>query len=59
MNERPKLNDVVALLADVPAANVLHGQEGTVVDVLADDTVLIELADDNGCGYAITPVKTA
>lgn len=59
MNERPKLNDVVALLADVPAAEVLHGQVGTVVDVLPDDTMLIEFADDKGRAYAIIPVKIA
>ncbi len=59
MNERPKLNDVVALLADVPAAKVLRGQVGTVVEVLADDTLLIEFADDKGRAYAITPVKSS
>ena len=59
MNERPKLNDVVAFLADVPAAKVLRGQVGTVVDVLPDDTMLIEFADDNGRASAITPVEIA
>jgi hypothetical protein len=59
MNERPKLNDVVALLSDVPAAKVFRGQVGTVVDVLADETMLIEFADDKGRAYAITPVKIA
>ena len=57
MYERPKLNDVVALLADVSAAKVLRGQVGTVVDVLADDTMLIEFADDKGRAYDITPIK--
>jgi hypothetical protein len=59
MNEHPKLNDVVAILADVPAAKVFRGQVGTVVDVLADDSVLIEFADDNGRANTITPVKIA
>jgi Domain of unknown function (DUF4926) len=57
MNGRPKLNDVVALLVDLPAAKVLRGHVGTVVDVLADETMLIEFADDKGRAYAITPVK--
>ena len=57
MSERPKLNDVVALLSDVPAAKVLPGQVGTVVDVLPDDNMLIEFANDSGHVYAITPVK--
>ena len=59
MNGRPKLNDIVALLADVPAAKVLRGQVGTVVNVLPDDTMLIEFADNKGRAYAITPVKIA
>jgi Domain of unknown function (DUF4926) len=59
MNERPKLNEVVAVLADVRAAKVLRGQVGTVVDVLPDNTMSIEFADDNARAYAITPVKMA
>ncbi len=59
MSERPKLNDVVALLADVPAAKLLRGQVGTVVEVLAGENLLVEFADDNGRAYAIAPVKAA
>ena len=57
MSERPKLNDVVALLADVPAAKLLRGQVGTVVEVLAGENLLVEFADDNGRAYAIAPVN--
>lgn len=57
MNERPKLNDVVALLDDVPAAKLLRGQVGMVVEALAEDNLLVEFADDNGRAYAIAPIK--
>jgi Domain of unknown function (DUF4926) len=59
MSERPKLNDVVALLANVPAAKLLRGQVGTVVEVLARDNLLVEFADDNGRAYALAPIKAA
>lgn len=59
MSERPRLNNVVGLLSDLPAAKLLRGQMGTIVEALPDDTMLAEFADDNGRTYAITPVKTA
>jgi Domain of unknown function (DUF4926) len=59
MNEIAKVNDVVALLADVPAAKLLRGQVGTVVEILTDYSALVEFADDNGRAYAITPVKSS
>lgn len=59
MSERPKLNDVVALLADVPAAKLLRGQVGTVVEVLVGQNLLVEFTDDNGRAYAIAPVMAA
>ena len=59
MNERPNLNDVVALLADVPAAKLLRGQVGTVVETLPQGNLLVEFADDEGRAYAITPIETA
>lgn len=57
MSERPKLNDVVALLADMPAAKLLRGQVGTVVEVLAGRNLLVEFTDDNGRAYAIAPCE--
>ena len=48
--------DVVALLADVPAANLSRGQVGTVVETLDSSNVLVEFNDDAGRTYALTPV---
>jgi Domain of unknown function (DUF4926) len=59
MNERPKQNNVVAVLADMPTATLLCGQVGTVVEILPHDNVLVEFADNKGCAQAITPIKIA
>jgi catabolite regulation protein CreA len=47
--------DVVALLADLPAAGLARGQVGTVVEMVGRDTVLVEFSDDEGRAYAIVP----
>jgi len=52
---KPSLLSVVALLADRPAEKLARGQVGTVVESIADDTVLVEFSDDTGRPYAITP----
>ena len=59
MNERPKQNNVVAVLADMPTATLLCGQVGTVAGVLPEDNELVEFADDSGRAYAIAPIKIA
>ena len=51
-----KLLDVVALIEDVPTANLLKGQVGTIVEELSDEVVLVEFADMNGVAYAIAPL---
>ncbi len=43
----------VALLADVPAAGLVAGQVGTVVEPLDGETVLVEFATDDGEAYAV------
>jgi hypothetical protein len=53
--ERPKLIDVVALLADHPHEQLVRGQVGTVVEELDEATVLVEFSDDEGRAYAIAP----
>jgi Domain of unknown function (DUF4926) len=58
MDERPRtldILDVVALLADLPAAGLARGQVGTVVDMIDNDAVLVEFSGDDGKAYAITP----
>ena len=51
----PALLDVVALLADIPAAGLARGQVGTVVDPLDDKTALVEFSDEQGRAYAVVP----
>ncbi len=47
--------DVVALLADLPAQGLARGQVGTVVELLDENTALIEFSDDDGRAYAVVP----
>jgi len=51
--------DVVALLADLPAAGLARGQVGTVVEVSGKDAALVEFSDDDGRAYAIERCPTA
>jgi hypothetical protein len=50
-----KTLDTVALLSDLPAAGLVRGQVGTVVETLDYKTVLVEFSDDDGRAYAIVP----
>jgi Domain of unknown function (DUF4926) len=59
MNERPKQNTAVAVLADMPTATLLCGQVCTVVEVLPEVNALVEFADDSGRAHAIMPIKIA
>ena len=59
MSNRPKINDVVALLSDQAEAKLARGQVGTVVDELDADHLLVEFSDDEGRAYAITPIRAA
>jgi hypothetical protein len=52
-----KLLDVVVTLRDFPG--VPKGQAGTVVEELADNSVLVEFADSDGVAYAILPIPLA
>jgi len=45
-SEGPSVLDVVALLADLPAAGLARGQVGTIVEQLDDRTLLVEFSDD-------------
>ena len=54
-SKRPALLDVVALLADLPAAGLSRGQVGTVVEVLNETVALVEFADNQGRAYAVAP----
>ncbi|HIK06325.1 MAG TPA: DUF4926 domain-containing protein [Trichormus sp. M33_DOE_039] len=48
----PKLLDIVALTTDIPEYNLLRGQVGTVVELLANGTAFeVEFSDRNGQTY--------
>ena len=53
INARLSELDVVALLADFPAAGLARGQVGTVVELPDSRTALVEFSDDEGQAYAI------
>ncbi|WP_224095146.1 DUF4926 domain-containing protein [Nostoc sp. MS1] len=45
----PKLLDIVALTVDLPEYNLLRGQVGTIVEILADGAGFeLEFSDRNG-----------
>jgi len=56
---RPSVLDVVALLADLPAAGLARGQVGTVVESLDEKTALVEFSGDDGRAFAIMPCPRA
>ena len=58
-SEGPSVLDVVALLADLPAAGLARGQVGTIVEQLDDRTLLVEFSDDQGRAYAVAPCPRA
>lgn len=48
----PKLLDIVALTIDLPECNLLRGQVGTIVEILADGAAFeVEFSDRNGQTY--------
>lgn len=57
MNDTLKLLDVVALTEDVPAAKLLRGQVGTIVELLGDDAYEVEFVNARGVTYALLPLE--
>jgi hypothetical protein len=55
INITPSLLDVVALLIDLPAHRLARGQVGSIVELLDEETVLVEFSDEQGRAHAITP----
>lgn len=56
---KPAVLDVVALLRDTGASGVARGQVGTVVEILDEETSLVEFTDESGQAFAIIPCKTS
>ena len=48
-----KLLDVVALNVSLPEYNLLVGQVGTIVEILAPNVYEVEFSDDNSQTYAM------
>jgi len=46
------LLDTVALLEDLPQRNLVRGEVGTIVELLAPDVYEVEFCDDDGQTYA-------
>jgi hypothetical protein len=53
------LLSVVALINDVPAANLIRGQVGTIAEVLGPEVFEVEFSDDNGRTYASVAVRAS
>ncbi|MSO21112.1 MAG: DUF4926 domain-containing protein [Acidobacteria bacterium] len=58
MQQTPNLLDVVALLEDQSAHELLRGQVETVVQQLADGVFEVEFVDNDGHTYACLPLRT-
>jgi hypothetical protein len=52
MNSVIRLLDAVALLEDVPEAQLVRGRVGAVVEELAPDVYEVEFSDGDGQAYA-------
>ena len=56
-SEPVKLLDVVALLVDKPAENLVSGHVGTVVEVFSPEVFEVEFLDPEGRTFALTELK--
>ena len=59
MNSNLKLLDVVALLKDVPQQKLAVGQVGTIVELLDNNSFLVEFCNNKGETLSIVSVKAA
>ncbi|MDZ4712893.1 MAG: DUF4926 domain-containing protein [bacterium] len=58
MNKKFKLLDVVALLEDLPAANLLSGQVGTIVELFDSENFEVEFCNKKGETITTYPVNS-
>jgi len=52
------LLSAVALMRDVPEADLVRGQVGTVVEILGPEVFEVEFSDDNGRTYASLALRS-
>lgn len=57
MKQNVKLFDVVALTQEIPGRELLLGQVGTVVEILAPDVFEVEFSDNEGRTFAQLALK--
>lgn len=57
MTQAFKINDVVALIEDLPEHGLRRGQLGTVIDVYTPQVVEVEFSDRQGQTYASLTLK--
>lgn len=50
---------VIALLDDIPGANLRRGQVGTIVEHLGPDVYEVEFSDEEGRTYATAAVEAS
>ena len=53
-----KLLDVVALRDDLPGNGLFRGQQGTVVEIIANGVFEVEFSSDEGETVALVPLKS-
>lgn len=53
-----ELLSVVAVLRDLPEQRLVRGQVGTIVELVAPGTFLVEFCDDEGRTYALAPLRS-
>jgi Domain of unknown function (DUF4926) len=51
--------DVVVLTEAIASHKLRKGELGTIVELLDDDTFLVEFADTKGITYAMIPLKSS
>jgi hypothetical protein len=49
---------VVAVLRDLPEQRLVRGQVGTIVELVAPGTFLVEFCDEEGRTYALATLRT-
>jgi Domain of unknown function (DUF4926) len=54
-----QLLDVVALKEDLPDHQLLAGQVGTIVELLAPEVYEVEFSDNDGQTYAMLPLHSS
>ncbi len=58
MSKQINILDVVALTEDLPDRDLLRGQVGTVVEILAPEVFEVEFSDNDGRTYASLALRS-